>query len=150
MELAPARPAASYELPLPNEAEYTAQLNAHLQAAHEDRERRRERARWISAGCVSGLLISFTVLAGWALRSRQPRAVRLSRLALWTPCLLLACAWFFPWSLFAAAALAPVFALVWWRRALPWWELGLATALYLPALVFTWLVFRTLARMGAG
>lgn len=150
VEPATAASTAPLDLPLKNEAEYTARLNADLQAAHEDRERRRERARWISAACVSGLVIGFAALSGWALRSRQPRVVRLSRLALWTPCLLLASAWFFPWSLYAAAALAPVFAVVWWKRALPWWELGVASALYLPALVFTWLVFRTLAGMGGG
>ena len=98
---------ASRELPLRNEEEYTAQLNAQLnaqlQAAQEDRERRRERSRWMVVVTLSGLVIAFVALAGWALRSRQPRAVRLSRLAL-----------------------------------------------YLPALVVNWLVFKTLAGMGAG
>ena len=142
--------AAALDLPLKNEEEYTARLNAELQAAHEDRERRRARAQWISTATLSGLLIAFAALVGWTLRSRQPRVVRLSRLALWTPCLLLASAWFFPWSLYGAAALAPAFAVVWWKRALPWWELGVATVLYLPALVFTWFVFTTLAAMGRG
>ncbi|WP_108016437.1 hypothetical protein [Acidovorax sp. CF316] len=147
---ATAASAAALDLPLKNEAEYTAQLNAELQAAHEDRERRRERARWISAVTLLCLVAGLVALAWWALRSRQPRAVRWSRLALWTPCLLLASAWFFPWSLYAAAVFAPAFPVVWWRRALPWWELGVALVLYLPALVFTWFVFRTLAAMGAG
>jgi hypothetical protein len=141
---------APLDLPLKNEEEYTARLNVELQAAHEDRQQRRERARWISAAAVSGLAIGFAVLAGWALRSRQPRVVRISRMALWTPCLVLASAWFFPWSLYAAAAWAPALAVVWWKRALPWWELGVASALYLSALVFTWLVFRTLAGMMGG
>ena len=141
---------ASRELPLRNEEEYTAQLNAQLQAAQEDRERRRERSRWVAVVTLSGLVIAFVALAGWALRSRQPRAVRLSRLALWTPCLPLASAWFFPWSLYAAAAGVAALVVVWGKRALPWWELGVATALYLPALVVTWLVFKTLAGMGAG
>lgn len=142
--------AAPLDLPLKNEAEYTDRLNAELQAAHVQRERHRERARWISAATVSGLVIGFAALAGWALRSRQSRTVRLSRLVLWTPCLLLASAWFFPWSLYAAAAWVPALALVWWKRALPWGELGVASALYLSALVFTGLVFRTLAGMDGG
>ena len=76
-----------------NEEEYTAQLNAQLQAAQEDRDRRRERSRWVAVVTLSGLVIAFVALAGWALRSRQPRAVRLSRLALWTPCLANAAVW---------------------------------------------------------
>lgn len=146
---ATAASAAPLDLPLKNEAEYTARLNAEFQAAHEDRERRRERARWISAATLSGLAIGFVALAWWAVRSRQARVVRLSRMALWTPCMLLASAWFFPWSLYAAAAFAPAFPVVWWKRALPWWELGVASVLYLPALVFTWFVFKALAGMGA-
>lgn len=146
---ATAASAAPLDLPLKNEAEYTARLNAELQAAHEDRERRRERVRWISAATLSGLAIGFVALAWWAVRSRQARVVRLSRMVLWTPCMLLASAWFFPWSLYAAAAFAPAFPVAWWKRALPWWELGVASVLYLPALVFTWFVFKALAGMGA-
>lgn len=118
-----------------NEEEYTARLNAQLQAAQEDRDRRRERSRWVAVVTLSGLVIAFVALAGWALRSRQPRAVRLSRLALWTPCLLLASAWFFPWSLYAAAAGVAALVVVWgkgrclggswaWRRRCTcprWW-----------------------------
>ena len=142
--------ATALDLPLKNEAEYTAQLNAELKAAHEARERHRVRMRWVAAATLSCLAIGLAALVVWALRSRQPRAVRLSRLVLWVPCLLLASAWFFPWSLYAAGVFAPAFPVVWWKRALPWWELGLASVLYLPALLLTWFVFKTMAAMGAG
>ena len=46
-----------------NEEEYTAQLNAQLQAAQEDRDRRRERSRWVAVVTLSGLVIAFVALA---------------------------------------------------------------------------------------
>ncbi len=146
----PAARAASSERPLPNEAEYTAEINEWLDHNRRQREEGQVRHERITIGMVSSLVAGFLGLLLHTWRSGRPMAFKISRVLLWAPLFLLAGVWFFPSIVLVAMGCAPVLLGVWWRRALPWWELSIASALYLSALVFTWLVFRTLAGMGGG
>ncbi|MBB6558308.1 hypothetical protein HNP48_000972 [Acidovorax soli] len=104
-----------------------------------------EQQRRLGIRIAWGLALAFAVFAGLTLRSRQPRLVRFSRMALWTPCFLLAGAWFFPAALLVATVFAPAIAVAWWKRALSWWELGIGSALYLPTVLIGWAVLLAMA-----
>lgn len=138
------------DLPLKNEAEYTADINEWLDHTRRLQEEGRVRHKRITIGVVSALVAGFLGLLLHTWRSGRPMAFKVSRVLLWAPLFLLAGVWFFPSTILVVMGCAPVMLGVWWRRALSWWELSVASALYLSALVFTWLVFRTLAGMGGG
>lgn len=146
----PAARAASRELPLQNEAEYTAGINEWLDHNRRQREEGQAQYERVTIGVVLALVVGFLGLLLHTWRSGRPMAFKISRVLLWAPLFLLAGVWFFPSIILVVLGCAPVLVGVWWRRALSWWELSIASALYLPALVFTWLVFRTLAGMGSG
>lgn len=141
---------APMDLPLKNEAGYTADINEWLDHNRRQREEGQVRHGRITIGVVSALVAGFLGLLLHTWRSGRPMAFKISRVLLWAPLFLLAGVWFFPSIILVAIGCAPVLLGVWWRRALSWWELSIASALYLSALVFTWLVFRTLAGMGGG
>ncbi|RQO81804.1 hypothetical protein [Acidovorax sp. FJL06] len=143
-------PALSMPPPTQEELARTAEINAWLDEKRAAQEASRIRHRWVTAGVALGLTVGFIALVRRTWRSGRSLAFKCSRVLLWAPCFLLASVWWFPPSLWVAFAWAPALVWVWWKRALSWWELGVASALYLSALVFTWLVFRTLAAMGAG
>ena len=147
---ATAAPVAPPDLPLKNEAEYTADINEWLDHTRRLQEEGRVRHWRITIGVVLALVAGFLGLLLHTWRSGRPMAFKISRVLLWAPLFLLAGVWFFPSIILMVMGCAPVMLGVWWRRALSWWELSIASALYLPALVFTWLVFRTLAGMGGG
>lgn len=136
--------------PTQEEIDWAREINARLDAQRIAHEQSLERQRWIRAVVPPGLLAGWAIFVVLAWRGARPLAARRSRVLLWTPCFLLAAAWCFPQLLLVALGLLPVLAWVWWKRALPWWEVGTASALYLPALALTWVVFRTLAAMGRG
>ena len=144
-DMAVASPAP--ELPLPNEAAYTAKVNAWLQQQNE--EKAADQLRWqrTAAGVSSALVLGFLVFVWHTWRLRKPLTVRISRLLLWTPCFLLAGAWFFSPLLLAATALAPAILGIWWKRVLSWWELGVGTVLYLAALAGVWAVFSVFRKL---
>jgi hypothetical protein len=146
----PAVRAASRELPLQNEAEYTAGINEWLDHNRRQREEGQAQYERVTLGVVSALVVGFLGLLLHTWLSGRPMAFKVSRVLLWAPLFVLAGLWFFPAMILVAMGWAPVLIGIWWRRALSWWELSIASALYLPALVFTWLVFRTLAGMGGG
>ena len=147
-DMAVASPAA--ELPLPNEAEYTAEVNAWLE--QQNAKSAADQLRWqrTVAGVSSALVLGFLALVWHTWRLRKPLAFRISRLLLWAPCFLLAGAWFLSPLLLAATALAPAILGIWWKRVLSWWELGVGTVLCLAMLAGVWAVFSVLAGLGAG
>ena len=138
------------ELPLPNEAEYTAQVNAWLEQQNAGRAADQLRWQRIVAGVSTGLVLGFVVFVWHTWRLRKTLTFRISRLLLWTPCFLLAGAWFFSPLLLAATALALAIPWIWWRHALSWWELGLGTFLNVAMLAGVWTVFSVLAGLGTG
>ena len=147
-DMAVASPAP--ELPLPNEAEYTAGVNAWLEQQNAGRAADQLRWQRTVAGVSSALVLGFLVFVWHTWRLRKPLAFRISRLLLWTPGFLLAGAWFLSPLLLAATALAPVILGIWWKRVLSWWELGVGTVLCLAMLAGVWAVFSVLGGLGAG
>lgn len=147
-DMAVASPAP--ELPLPNEAEYTAEINAWLNQKNAGRAADQLRWQRIAVGVSSALVLGFVAFVWHTLRLREPLAFRISRLLLWTPSFLLAGAWFLSPLLLVATALAPAILGIWWKRVLSWWELGVGTALCLAMLAMVWVVFSVLAGLGTG
>lgn len=147
-DMAVASPAS--ELPLPNEAEYTAGINAWLDQKNAGRAADQLRWQRIVAVVSSALVLGFVAFVWHTLRLRKPFAFRISRLLLWIPCFLLAGAWFYSALLLVATALAPAILGIWWKRALSWWELGVGTVLCLAMLAVMWVVFSVLAGLGTG
>ena len=137
------------ELPLPNEAEHTAEINAWLDERNAGRATEQLRWQRIVAGVSSALVLGFVVFVWQTWRLRKSLVFRISRLLLWTPCFLLAAAWFWP-LLLAGTTLAPVILGIWWKRALSWWELGVGTVLCLAMLAVIWMVFSVLGGLGRG
>lgn len=138
------------ELPLPNEAEYTAEINAWLDERNAGKAADQLRWQRTVAGVSSALVLGFAVFVWHTWRLRKPLVFRISRLLLWTPCFLLAGGWFLSPLLLAGTTLVPVILGIWCKRALSWWELGVGTGLCLAMLAVIWMVFSVLGGLGKG